>query len=56
MNISLSLAPNGSVFQPNGKNCQREEDVISDTIYATGCNRPEIGECVANTFLYVKSL
>lgn len=33
-----------SVFQSNGENSQGEEDFISNTVYASGCNRLEIGK------------
>lgn len=54
--FSLSLffffsASDGPVFQSDGKNRQGEEDVVSDTVYVTGHNRPEIGECVVVMFV-----
>ncbi len=49
--VSSSSASDGSVFQSDGENRQGEEDVISDTLYVTGCYRPEIGECVVVIFV-----
>lgn len=53
---SIFVAPDGSVFQSDGKNRQGEKDVVTDTVYVAGRYRPEIGECLAPVFIYVHIL
>lgn len=45
------IAPYGPVLQPDGENCQRAQDIVTDTVHATGCDRSETGKCHGGLWL-----